>query len=124
VKRKDSNTKQSPLDAAQRLAELLRTKGVIPYHVDMPDKEFPYVKGSIYGAPKTNELFVKLTNGKVTFVEAIESGLLHPAMADRIFGMDVMDWNDAIALAERMWEKHKKDLVLGSDQQRQNGRKK
>ncbi len=99
--------------AEARLAKLLRTKdGTIPYHEDMPDKEFPYVKCSIYGAPKTNELFVKMTNGKVTFVEAIKSGLLHPAMEDRIFGMDVLDHNDAFATADRMWEKHRKALVL------------
>jgi hypothetical protein len=105
---------EKPNDNGKRLAELRRTKGTIPYHEDLPDKEYAYVKCSIYGAPKTNELFVKLTNGKVTFVEVIKSGLFCPAMYDRIFGMDVMDSNDAFGVAERMWEKHKKSLILKS----------
>jgi hypothetical protein len=78
----------------------------------MPDKEYAYVQCSIYGAPKTNELFVKLTNRKVAFVDVIKSGLFYPAMADRIFAMDVLDSNYAFGLAERMWKKHRKSLVL------------
>ena len=58
-----------------------------------------------------NELFVKLTNGTVTFVEAIESPLLSPPMADRIFGMDVLDNAVAFNLADQMWEKHKAALI-------------
>jgi hypothetical protein len=108
-------------DAEKRLAKLLRAKGTIPYHENLPDKEHAYVKCSIYGAPKTNELFVKLTNGEVTFVEVIESGLLHPAMADRIFGMDISDSNDAFALAERMWKKYRKSLVLKPGSKRSRG---
>jgi hypothetical protein len=108
-------------DAAGRLAELLRTKGMIPYYEDVPDKEVSYVKYSIYGAPKTNELFVKLTNGKVTFVESVKSRLDFPAMADRIFGMDILDHEDALALTDRMWEEHKKSLILDPDRSRPSG---
>lgn len=94
-----------------RLARLLQAKACIVYHEDLPDREFPTVRCSIYGAPKTNELFVKLTNGSVTFVEAVESGVLFPPMADRIFGMDVLDQQIAFSLAERMWENHKAALT-------------
>ena len=111
-----SNTdSQSPTDAAARLAEIIATKKFIPFHVDLPDKEYVHIKGSIYGAIETNELFVKLTNGKTTFVESVESPLLAPAMADRIFGMDVSDSNVAFALANEMWEKHKDALIGTSD---------
>jgi hypothetical protein len=91
---------------ATRLSRLLQAKACIVYHEDLPDREFPAVLCSIYGAPKTNELFVKLTNGAITFVEAVESGVLFPPMADRIFGMDVLDHEIAFGLAERMWENH------------------
>jgi hypothetical protein len=100
------------LNATTRLNRLLKSKkNFIPYHEDLPDKEYPQIKLSIYGAPKTNELFVKITNGKATFVEVFESNLLHPAMEDRIFGMDVEDSNDAFARADKMWEKHKAELL-------------
>jgi hypothetical protein len=101
----------SPNAAAEKLAELLLAKQTIPYHENIPDKEFPIVTYSVYGAPETNELFVKLTNGTVTFVEAIESPLLSPPMADRIFGLDVLDHAVASDLADQMWEKHKAALI-------------
>jgi hypothetical protein len=106
------DAKENEPTAAARLSELLRSENAIPYHVDFPDKEFSHIKLSIYGAPETNELFVKLTNGTATFVETVKSGLLYPAMADRIFGMDVLDSQLAFNLADAMWEKHKSVLVL------------
>jgi hypothetical protein len=121
TRKKSGKEKPQNDDAAKRLAKFQRTKGTIPYHVDLPDKEYAYIKCSIYGVPRTNELFVKLTNGKVTFVEAIKSDLSGPAMADRIFGMDVMDSNDAFSLVERMWKKHKKSLILDPDRSRPSG---
>jgi len=108
---------QSPKDAATRLAEIIARKKFIPYLNDLPDKEFPHIKASIFGAFETNELFVKLTNGKATFVEAIDSPLLAPAMADRIFDMDVLDSNVAFARANEMWEKHKDELIGEADGQ-------
>jgi hypothetical protein len=105
------NPNQVP-EAAERLERLLESnRDIIVFHADLPDKEYPHVKCSIFGATKTNELFVKLTNGKVTYVEAFKSGLACPAMADRVFGMDVQDSNDAFARAEQMWAKHKTELM-------------
>ena len=99
-------------DPAARLEQLIRNgKGLLPFFENVPDKEFPKVNCSVYGATETNELFVKLANGTVTFVEAIPSGLVCPAMADRIFGMDAADEHEAFALAEKMWERHKTDLL-------------
>jgi len=100
-----------PDDPAARLDQLLQTGKLIPFHLDLPDKEYPQIKLSIYGAAATNELFVKLTNGTVTFVEAVDSPLLSPGMADRIFGMDVADSEVAFARAEKMWEQHRAELV-------------
>jgi hypothetical protein len=98
-------------DDAARLASLLKTKDYIPFHVDLPDKEHPQVKCSIYGATKSNELFVRLSNGIITFAEATPSPLLGPSMVDRIFGMDVADADAAFSLAERMWQKHRIELL-------------
>jgi hypothetical protein len=106
-----ARTTEPPDDPAARLTVLLKTNKHIPFHVDLPDKEYPYVTLSIYGAVETNELFVKLTNGTSTFVEVVDSPLLAPGMADRIFGMDVSDSDAAFALANEMWEKHRDELV-------------
>jgi hypothetical protein len=94
-----------------RLDRLLQSNGCIIYHENLPDCEYPTVLCSIYGATKSNELFVRLTNGTLSFVEAIPSDLLFPPMADRIFGMDVADQHVAFSLATCMWEKHREALV-------------
>src|SRR5690606_3443679 len=90
-------------ESATRLERLLRAKQCIVYHENIPDREYPLITCSIYGAPKTNELFVAMTNGKRTFVEAVKSRLEYPLMADRVFGLDVLDHEDAFRLADQMW---------------------
>lgn len=77
----------------------------------MPDREYSRITCSIYGVPKTNELFVRLTNGVLSFVGVTSSPVLSPAMADRIFGIDVDDSNAALALAEKLWEAHREELL-------------
>ena len=67
----------------------------------------------MYGAPKTNELLIRLTKGEVSFVEAIPSPLIYLLMVDRIFGIDVMDNQAAINHALGMWERHKQALIKG-----------
>lgn len=94
-----------------RLDRLLQSNGCIVYHENLPDREYPEVLCSIYGATKSNELFVRLTNGTSTFVEAVPSDLLHPPMADRIFGMDIADHHTAFNLATSMWEKYQNVLM-------------
>lgn len=109
---KNENTPSSPnTNAADRLAALLAADACIPYIVDSPDREYRYIALSVYGAPKTNELFIRLANGDVSFVEAIPSPLIYPFMADRIFGMDTMDQEAAITHALAMWEQHKGALI-------------
>ena len=95
----------------QRLQRLLQSNGCIVYHNALPDPEYPNVKCSIYGAPKTNELFVRLTNGTVEFVGVAPSPVVFPVMADRIFGLDVLDHAVAFELADRLWETHRTDLA-------------
>lgn len=104
-------TRQQSATPAEQLQALLKTKDYIPYHVNIPDKEYPYITLSIYGATKTNELFVQLTNGKANFVEVIPSPLLSPGMANRIFGMDVADDDVSFKKANSMWQKHREELI-------------
>lgn len=79
----------------------------------MPDREYPQITCSIYGVPKTNELFVRLTNRCISFVAATDSPLSFPAMADRVFGIDVADAQVAFGLAEKLWEEHRSELLQG-----------
>jgi hypothetical protein len=101
-------------DEQERLGELLRLNRVIKFFEDIPDKDFSFITCSVYGSPKSNELFVRLTNGRCAFVEAVVSRLAWPPMADRIFGMDELDKQDAFSLADRMWSKYQKQLLAGS----------
>lgn len=91
-----------PRPAAQRLADLIRDRQAILFEENAQDKEYPYIKLSIWGAIPTNELFVKLSNGVVEFVASGPSPLDHPLMADRRFGIDVSDHRAAIELAEQL----------------------
>lgn len=112
---KDKDTSKERIPAAERLTKLSAANQLIPFRVDIPDREYPYVVWSIWGAIPTNELFVRVSNGKVSFVDSAKAGLIYPSMRDRIFGMDLSDECAADELANRMWETHKSDLFL-SDQ--------
>ena len=105
------NESHETIDPKRRLESLLRSNRVIRFFENIADKEYPYVTCSIYGAPKSNELFVKLSNGAKSFVEVVPSRLFAPPMEDRIFGMDVLDHDDAFRLADAIWEKHRTLLV-------------
>lgn len=96
---------------AARLEQYLRAHACIPYEENLPDREFPRIKCSIYGVPKTNELFVRLTNGILSFVAVTPSPLVSPAMADRIFGIDAADAQVAFGLADKLWEDHREELL-------------
>lgn len=97
--------------AAVRLERFLRSQACIAYHEKIPDPEFSEVTCSIYGVPKTNELFVRITNGRTSFVACAESPVSFPTMADRIFGLDVEDHAVAFRLADKLWDQHRADLI-------------
>jgi hypothetical protein len=107
----DSKLSSPDEPADVRLERLLRSKACIVYHEDLPDPEYPTVRCSIYGAPKTNELFVRLTNGQRSFVAVTLSPLEFPVMADRVFGLDIADHAAAFGLADQLWETHRAALT-------------
>jgi hypothetical protein len=104
-----SNEDASP---AARLDHYLKANACIPYEENLKDREHPHITCSIFGVPKTNELFVRITNGTLSFVEVTPSPVAFPVMADRVFGIDVADAHAAFALAEKLWERHR-DALLG-----------
>jgi hypothetical protein len=106
-----SSDPPAPESPDARLQRLLRAKACIVYHDNLPDPEYPKVKCSIYGAPKTNELFVRISNGRVAFVAVARSPVDFPVMADRIFGLDVADHAVAFGLADSVWEEHRATLT-------------
>jgi len=118
MEKKTAATQADANTPGERLQRLLQANSCIVYHNELPDPEYPNVRCSIYGAPKTNELFVQLRNGPVAFVAVASSPVGLPAMADRIFGMDVQDHAVAFELADRLWAKHRDELI-GSDARRQ-----
>jgi hypothetical protein len=93
------------------LSRLIRSKSCIIYHENMLDPEYPDVRCSIYGVPKTNELVVRLTNGKISFAGVVASPVTFPVMSDRLFGMVPADHAVAFALADRLWESHRSELI-------------
>lgn len=101
----------SPESAEARLERLLRSNACIAYHENLPDREHPQVKCSIYGAPKSNELFVRISNGRVSFVAVTTSPVEFPVMADRVFGLDAADHAVAFGLADKLWLRHRAALV-------------
>lgn len=97
--------------AAERLEAYIAADQVIAFEPGFPDKEFPYIICSMWGVVPTNELFVRLTNGEVSFIDCVRSPLEVPSMGNRIFGMDVEDANAAGTLADQLWARHKHQLI-------------
>jgi hypothetical protein len=111
INRAASNQPGTSEPVAVQLDRYVRSNACIVYHENLPDPEYPEVKCSIYGVPKTNELFVRIWKGSVSFVAAVPSPLEFPVMADRIFGMDVADHAVAFGLADQLWEQHRSELL-------------
>ena len=90
------------LKAAQQL---------IPYMEDVKDKEDPQVCWSVYGNPQTNEILVRLAGEKATLIGAKPTEVLFPAMADRVFGIDMADEQLAEAMSLDMYAKYKQETA-------------
>ena len=103
---------KSPPTDLERLNTLLAKKNaLIPYQENATDKEYPQISYWVYGAPKTGELFIKITNGKASFVKAIPSPVAYPQMSDRRFGIDEADLQASFEAADALWAKPKAELL-------------
>lgn len=94
----------------ERLKAAVTAGRVISYGNDTPDKECPEVRWAWFGLIDTNEIVVVAQYRDLEFAIAEPSPLIYPAMADRIFGIDVADGNLTMELSKRLWPKIRKYL--------------
>lgn len=92
-------------DTLSTINAAIEQKRAIPYGVDMPDKEMPQVLWSQYGLIDTNEIAVIVRCGTEVHALKAPSELIHPSMADRIFGIDSIDAELSGRLADELWSK-------------------
>jgi hypothetical protein len=109
---------ESARTAALRLAEAIARGEVIAYLEDSGDKEYPDLRWSIYGLPRTGEIAVRVSIGDLTLAIAEASPLQLPAMEDRIFGIDVVDQQLANELSETLWTSHADVLIAAAQRQK------
>jgi hypothetical protein len=93
-----------------RVTEALERKRAITFGDESPDNEFPEIKWQCYGLIDSNEVAVIARCGDLQLGICRESYLLHPPMADRIFGMDVADDQLVAELSEELWNQRHEQL--------------
>ena len=104
-------TEVSPEAVASRIAQAIAQGRGIEYGSEMPDKEYPGISWSIFGLPETNEIAVTVRAGNLRLGMIAPSTLIHPAMVDRIFGIDVSDQQLAHSLSDQLWAAHSALLI-------------
>ncbi|WP_281783333.1 hypothetical protein [Sinimarinibacterium flocculans] len=70
------------------------------------DPECPAVVWSQYGLVASNEVVVTARCADLGYYIRAASMVAHPPMAERIYGMDVLDGQLGLRLGERLWELH------------------
>lgn len=108
---------QSSEEVVTRIAHAIEQKRAIPFCDPTPDNQYPQVKWRIFGLIETNEIAVLAECGDLKLAACEESGLLFPPMADRIFGIDVMDQELALQLSDRLWSEYSEQLIAKANQQ-------
>lgn len=94
-----------------RVGSALIGEAAINYGSGFTDKEYPEIVWSMWGLPATNEIAVIAEVGSLKLGMARVSGLLEPAMIDRIFGIDVNDQRLALWLSKELWDAHSERLI-------------
>jgi hypothetical protein len=95
----------------EEITEHLKTKKVIVYGKDLPDNQYGEIRWSQYGLIETNEIAVMVKCGTKAFAAKAGSPLQMPPLADRIWGMDVLDRELSFKLADRIWEMFSDELI-------------
>lgn len=88
---------------SERLQEILESKKILEFF-SAADKEHGDIQWTVCGAIETNEVIVRATINGRHFYRAAPSPLVFPPMADRIFGIDVMDDRLAQHLSGELWQ--------------------
>lgn len=104
----------------QRITEIIKAGKAIPFKIDIPDIEYAEIRWSLYGLIDTNEIAVLATCGNKSFAASAVSKLTVPVMADRIWGMDVLDQMLADELGNKLWESHSNKLLQEVDRIRKH----
>jgi hypothetical protein len=95
----------------EEITELLKAKRVIVYGEDLPDNQYSEIRWSQYGLIEINEIAVMAKCGTKAFAAKAGSPLRMPPLADRIWGMDVLDRELSFKLADRIWEMFSDELI-------------
>jgi hypothetical protein len=83
----------------------------IQFCEESPDNEHPEIKWQIFGLVDTNEVAVIAKCGEFKIGISEQSWLLHPSMADRIFGIDEADLQLSHKLTHDLWAANSSHLV-------------
>lgn len=111
---------ESPALIAARVSAALLSEAAIDYGSGFTDKEYPEIVWSMYGLPGTNEIAVIAEVGSLKLGMAHVSSLVWPAMADRIFGIDIDDQRLALWLSKELWEAQSDRLAAEAIRVRQS----
>jgi len=111
----ESRIKSNVADIGEHVAaviiDLVKAGKVMPYGVDVPDNEYIEIRWSQYGLIDTNEIAILVSNGNKAFAAKAQSGLIVPPMAERVWGMDVLDQEIAFELGEKLRERFSHELM-------------
>jgi len=111
---------ESPEQIAARVSAALLSEAAIDYGSGLTDKEYPEIVWSMYGLPSTNEVAVIAKVGSLELGLAHVSSLVWPAMADRIFGIDIDDQRLALWLSKELWDAQSDRLAAEAVRVRQS----
>lgn len=109
--RKSKMTEDIGQHVVAQITELRKAKKVIVFGIDIPNNQYSEIRWSQYGLTETNEIAVMVTCGSKAFAAKAQSMLAIPAMADRVWGLDVLDEKQAFELADKLWASFSDELI-------------
>lgn len=102
---------QDSADVIRRVVRALEANKAVEYDAGCPDKEYPELVWHTYGIFDSNEIAVIARCGDLRIGMASLSILLHPPMADRVYGIDISDSQLAFQIADQIWSRHGVELA-------------
>ncbi len=107
---------------AEQIADLIKAKKAIVYGENFPDNQYSEVLWSQYGLIETNEIAVMVKCGAKVFAARARSPLEMPPMADRVWGMDVLDRALSFRLADELWKRFSSELIREAELHRRKNK--
>ena len=103
-------TKTIDTEQQRELKVLTGQSDTLCYMEALADKDLPGLTWTIYGVPDSNLIIVKAIAGSFEILASSPSTVLYPAMADRVFGIDVEDQALAAQLSDQLWATYQQDF--------------